>query len=62
MRLSEAQIQFYRENGYLTGLPPVFTGEKLTGLQQGYKQITALLQEDENPTDIMQWHRTSRWL
>ncbi|WJH32805.1 phytanoyl-CoA dioxygenase family protein [Paenibacillus sp. CC-CFT747] len=62
MKLTEEQIGFYRENGYLTGLPPVFTGDKLTELQQGYKRIAGLLQEDENPSDIMQWHRTSRWL
>lgn len=62
MKLSEDQIQFYRQNGYLSGLDPVFTGEKLAELQMGYNQITALLQEDESPTDIMQWHRTSRWL
>lgn len=62
MHLTEMQVQFYRENGYLTGLAPVFTNERLAELQEGYRRVTDLLREGEDPTDIMQWHRTSRWL
>lgn len=60
--LTAEQQQFYEEQGYLLGLPAIFTGEELIKLQQGYEHILSLLQADENPSDIMGWHKTSRWL
>lgn len=62
VQLTTEQKQFYRDNGYLVGLPPIFTGDELKRLTEGYEQIVALLREDESPSDIMGWHKTSRWL
>ncbi|MZQ86062.1 phytanoyl-CoA dioxygenase family protein [Paenibacillus sp. 5J-6] len=61
-QLTTEQQQFYEDYGYLLSLPVVFSGEEVKELQQGYEQLTALLQGDENPSDIMGWHKTSRWL
>lgn len=62
-KLTAEQRQFYQENGYLLGLPPVYSGEaELNALKEGYEQILALLKDDENPSDIMGWHKTSEWL
>lgn len=58
-KLTAEQQQFYHSQGYLLGFPPIFDREYL---QEGYKKITALLSDDENPSDIIGWHRTSRWL
>lgn len=63
MKLTTEQQVFYRENGYLLGLPPVFSGKaELDALNEGYARIVAMLKEDENPSDIMGWHKTSKWL
>lgn len=59
-KLTAEQQAFYHRNGYLSGLPPVFKDTEQ--LMKGYRRITSLLQEDETPSDIMFWHRTSRWL
>jgi ectoine hydroxylase-related dioxygenase (phytanoyl-CoA dioxygenase family) len=61
-RLTVEQRHFYEENGYLLGLPPILAGNELSALQDGYERIVALLHEDENPSDIIGWHKTSRWL
>lgn len=60
--LTAEQQQFYEEQGYLLGLPVIYTGEELERLQMGYAQIVSTLQADETPSDIMGWHKTSRWL
>ncbi|OCT12211.1 hypothetical protein A8709_30680 [Paenibacillus pectinilyticus] len=61
-KLTAEQQQFYEDQGYLLGLPVIFVGEEMKQLQEGYAQIVSLLQDDENPSDIMGWHKTSRWL
>ena len=45
--LTAEQQQFYEDHGYLLGLPAIFSGEEVKELQQGYEQLTALLQGDE---------------
>jgi len=59
MRLSDDQKRFYTENGYLTGLPPVFDPAELMA---GFEKIKGMLVQDEEPSDIIHWHRCSRWL
>ncbi|WP_135552264.1 phytanoyl-CoA dioxygenase family protein [Paenibacillus cymbidii] len=61
-RLTPEQVQFYADNGYLNGLAPVYTGEEVAELQEGYRRIVSLLYDGELPSDIMNWHLTSKWL
>jgi non-heme Fe2+,alpha-ketoglutarate-dependent halogenase len=60
--LTAAQQEFYRDNGYLHNLSPIFIGHQLKELNEGYKKLTDLLYEDEIPSDIQSWNQTSRWL
>lgn len=57
--LTEEQRFFYEENGYLLGMPPVFTEQYL---MDGYNKLIGMLYEDEIPSDMMNWHLTSRWI
>ncbi len=58
-QLTTTQQKFYEENGYLNQLPIVFAKQFM---DQGYNQLTALLDEDETSSDMINWHQTSRWL
>lgn len=60
--LSAQQKQFYSENGYLVGLPPIYTREEMTELSRDLPHLLALLKPGETPKDIREWHETSRWL
>jgi len=61
-QLSPAQKQFYSENGYLIGLPPVYSREEMNKLVNDLPKLFALLRPEETPKDIREWHETSRWL
>jgi len=61
-RLSEEQKAFYRENGYLVGLPPVFTPDEMVKLNEELKELASLLRPGENMQHIREWHMSSRWL
>lgn len=61
-RLTEEQKNLYRTNGYLTNLPPVYDADGVKALNEGFVRLKAMLQEGENTSDIVNWHRTSRWL
>lgn len=60
--LSARQKQFYSENGYLVGLPPIYTREEMSELSRDLPHLLALLKPGETPKDIREWHETSRWL
>ena len=60
--LSALQQQFYRDNGYLIGLPAIYSPQEVQQLNVDLKQITALLAPGEKMTDIREWHESSRWL
>jgi ectoine hydroxylase-related dioxygenase (phytanoyl-CoA dioxygenase family) len=62
LRLTEEQKEFYETNGYLIHLPPVFDTEGVQALIAGFDRLKAMLMEDEDPSDIMNWHRKCRWL
>lgn len=62
LRLTEEQKQQYEQHGYLLGMPPIFNEEEVKGLMSGYEKLAELLLEDEGPSDMSQWHRTSRFL
>jgi chlorinating enzyme len=61
-RLSPEQQAFYKENGYLTGLPPVYSPEEIKRLREELPQLTQLLEEGESTKDIREWHEASRYL
>lgn len=62
LRLTEKEKQAYVKNGYLLGMPPIFHDHEVKELMSGYEKLTGMLMEDEVPSDIAQWHQTSRWL
>lgn len=61
-RLTEEQTQFYRTNGYLTGLPPIYDADGVKELNEGFVRLKSMLQEGESTSDIVNWHQTSQWL
>lgn len=62
LRLTEEQKKRYEQNGYLLGMPPIFNEQEVKQLSVGYEKLTELLLEEEGPSDMSQWHRTSRFL
>jgi non-heme Fe2+,alpha-ketoglutarate-dependent halogenase len=60
--LSDAQKQFYAENGYLIGLPPAFDAEGVAWLNSGLGELMKLLRPDEDAKEIREWHESSRFL
>ncbi len=61
-RLTTEQVRFYEENGYLIGLPPVFTPDEVIELNSGLKELLKLLRPGEDSKEIREWHETSRFL
>ncbi|MGY8720024.1 MAG: hypothetical protein ACKVI3_19830, partial [Verrucomicrobiia bacterium] len=61
-RLTDDQKKFYKENGYLLGLPPIFTLEEMQGLNRELPNLMALLEEGEDSKDIREWHEQSTFL
>lgn len=61
-KLTEEQIKFYNENGYLSNIPPVFNADEVRELNEGFIKLKSMLYDGEIPSDIQQWHRTSRWI
>lgn len=60
--LSEEQKRFYHENGYLLGLPPIYTREEMVRLNAELPHLLALLKPDETTKDIREWHEASTYL
>jgi len=60
--LSASQQAFYRENGYLLGLPPIYSPAEMAALNAELPQLLALLQPGETAKDIREWHETSLYL
>ncbi|HTS67528.1 MAG TPA: phytanoyl-CoA dioxygenase family protein [Terriglobia bacterium] len=61
-RLSAAQKQFYHENGFLIGLPPVYRPAQVAVLNAEYQELLKLLRPGEDEKEIREWHETSRFL
>ncbi len=60
--LTAEQQQFFRENAYLIGLPPIYTSDEMAAHNQELAKLAALLEPGEAYKDIREWHETSRWL
>lgn len=61
-RLTGEQTALYATQGYLDGLPPVFGAAEVEALNEGFLRLKSMLRDDEVPSDMIQWHRTSKWL
>lgn len=61
-RLTDEQKSFYRDNGYLTGLPAIYSPGEMQRLNADLPQLLALLQPGETAKDIREWHETSTYL
>jgi ectoine hydroxylase-related dioxygenase (phytanoyl-CoA dioxygenase family) len=61
-RLSDAQKNFFEKNGYLTGLPPVFTPEEVRQINAGLNELMKFLRPGEDSKEIREWHESSRFL
>ena len=61
-RLSESQREFYQANGYLIGLPAVYTTDEIGGLNRDLPGLFGLLRPGETTKDIREWHESSRFL
>jgi non-haem Fe2+, alpha-ketoglutarate-dependent halogenase len=60
--LTEEQKTFYRNNGYLLGLPPIYSPEEMKEINGELPQLLALLHPGETAKDIREWHETSTYL
>ena len=61
-RLTEAQQADYHQNGYLLGLPPIYTAAEMAAMNAELPQLLALMRPDETAKDIREWHETSQYL
>ncbi|HEY5550338.1 MAG TPA: phytanoyl-CoA dioxygenase family protein, partial [Opitutaceae bacterium] len=61
-RLTPEQQQFYRDNGYLLGLPAIYTREEMDRINAELPNLLALLEPGETTKDIREWHETSAYL
>jgi len=61
-QLSEEQKKFYHENGYLLGLPAIYTSAEMTQLNAELPHLLTLLEPGESTKDIREWHETSTYL
>ena len=61
-QLTVEQVEFYKDHGYLIGLPPIYTGQEIAEMRAELPGLIKLLQKDETPKDIREWHETSRFL
>jgi non-heme Fe2+,alpha-ketoglutarate-dependent halogenase len=62
LALTPAQQDFYHANGYLLGLPPIFTPAEMVEHNANLVELMKLLEPGESAKDIREWHETSRWL
>lgn len=60
--LSDAQKEFYAKNGYLLGLPRVYSSDEMQALNSELPKLLALLKPGETAKDIREWHETSKYL
>lgn len=60
--LTEEQKKYYADNGYLIGLPPVFSAEEVKGLNEGLEELKKLLAPGEKLHHMREWHMESKWL
>jgi len=60
--LNEEQKEFYGRNGYLLGLPRIYSPDEMKRMNAELPQLLALLEPGETAKDIREWHETSTYL
>jgi non-haem Fe2+, alpha-ketoglutarate-dependent halogenase len=61
-KLTQQQKEFYARNGYLIGLPPIYSAAEMQQINAELPQLLALLKPQETTKDIREWHETSKYL
>jgi non-heme Fe2+,alpha-ketoglutarate-dependent halogenase len=61
-RISAQQQEFFERNGYLRGLPAVFSADDIRTLRSGLDELMKLLKPGESSKEIREWHESSRFL
>jgi hypothetical protein len=61
-RLTSEQKAFYDANGYLLGLPAIFSPEEMAAFNAELPELLKLLKPGETTKDIREWHETSTFL
>jgi ectoine hydroxylase-related dioxygenase (phytanoyl-CoA dioxygenase family) len=61
-RLSASQKEFFRINGFLHNLQPVYSRTEIAELNSGLERLLALLRPGETSKEIREWHESSRFL
>lgn len=61
-RLTPEQQASYRDNGYLVGLPAIYSPEEMARLNADLPELLRLLKPGETSKDIREWHETSTYL
>jgi ectoine hydroxylase-related dioxygenase (phytanoyl-CoA dioxygenase family) len=61
-RLSAERRAFFEKNGYLHGMPPVFSPAEVRNLKGGLETLMKLLHPGEDSKEIREWHESSRFL
>lgn len=60
--LTDEQKAFYRKNGYLLGLPRIYSPAEMQRMNAELPSLLALLEPGETAKDIREWHETSTYL
>jgi chlorinating enzyme len=60
--LSKEQKEYFHRNGYLLGLPPIYTAEEMQKINAELPNLLALLEPGETSKDIREWHENSTYL
>lgn len=60
--LTEEQKSFFHRNGYLLGLPPIYSPEEMGRLNAELPSLLSWLQPGETAKDIREWHESSTYL
>ena len=61
-RLTQSQVQFFKENGYLIGLPPVYSSGGSGGAERRLPGDCEIPAPGEDDKEIREWHESSRFL
>lgn len=61
-KLSNTQVEFFKNEGYLCGLPAIYTGPQVEELKNGLAELMKLLRPGESSKEIREWHESSAFL
>ena len=60
--LTPAQQEAYHRDGYLLGLPPIYSQEEMTRINAELPHLLTLLREGETTNEMREWHHESTYL